>query len=330
MEILVLGGTAFLGQAVASEALTRGHSVTCAARGNGRVPDGAILVCCDRDQDAALESFSSRNWDAIIDVTCHPIHVRRAVLDLNAKHWVFVSTSSVYALTNVLEQNESAQLRSPLDGDFMAEPAQYPAAKAACEDIYRGNTDSLTIVRSGLIGGYGDSSGRTGYYTWRFAHPTSDDVLVPDPNFPVALIDVADLSSWLIDCAEQKHIGTFNATGSTTSLAEVLELSRQITRSTAVARVVEPEILSAFGVSSWAGPMSLPLWIDDPEWRYTATLDTSAAQAHGLRIRPLEETLRAALDYENHRPTPRLAGLSDDDERALRQYIAENQYRSEA
>lgn len=64
--------------------------------------------------------------------------------------------------------------------------------------------------------------------------------------------------------------------------------------------------------------MSLPLWIEDPSWRWFATMDTSAARAAGLRTRPLRDILAAALATEEHREGVRPAGLSDDEERALR------------
>ncbi len=66
------------------------------------------------------------------------------------------------------------------------------------------------------------------------------------------------------------------------------------------------------------GPRSLPLWIDDPDWRYFATLDTSAARRHGFTTRPLVETLADNLASEEARTEPRAAGLTDDEELALR------------
>ena len=69
------------------------------------------------------------------------------------------------------------------------------------------------------------------------------------------------------------------------------------------------------------GPASLPLWIDDVEWRGFATMDTSRARAAGLVTRPLEETLRDTLAFEETRTVPRRAGLTDDDERRVQEAV---------
>ncbi len=321
MKILLLGGTGFLGRAITTEVLARGHQMICLARGKGEVVDGTVLLRADRHHNDALTPVADRDWDGVIDLTSHPMHAQRAVRDLNTRHWVYVSSSSVYARGDVFEQDESADTLEALGSDVMSDMTQYGSAKVACENVYRDHSASYTIIRSGLIGGDGDHTGRSGYYPWRFAHPTGSDVLVPDPSFPIALIDAKDLSAWVIDCMEQQQIGTFNTTGITTTLAEVLELSREITTSSAAPRVVSNDVLAKFGVVPWMGAKSLPLWVGDPESRYVATLDTSAARKHGLCTRPLRETLTAALEYEEHRSRPRLAGLTDEDERGLRQTL---------
>jgi len=320
--MLVLGGTAWLGRTVALEALRRGHDVTCLARGSADPPPGATFVSADRDLDDGLAAVADRTWDAVVDVTRHPGHARRAVRDLVARHRVLVSTGNVYARFDALEQPEDSPLRGPLDGDLMTDMEVYGEAKVACENAVRDADGTATIVRSGLIGGPGDWSGRTGYWPWRFAHPVGDRVVVPDElDFPCAVVDVRDLAAWLVTVAERRLDGTFNATGPTAPLAEVLAVAALVAGSTAEPLPVGREVLAELGIGPWMGPASLPLWIDDAEWRGFATMDTSRARAAGLVTRPLEQTLRDTLAFEETRTVPRGAGLSDDDERRVQESV---------
>lgn len=318
MRLLVLGGTAWLGRTVAGEALARGHVVTCVARGTAEPPLGATFVPADRDLDDGLATVAGQEWDAVVDVARHPGHVRRAVRDVQTPHRVLVSSGNVYTDFSTLEQGEDSPVREPLAGDVMDTMEVYGEAKVACEDAVRSSASSATIVRSGLIGGPGDWSGRTGYWPWRFAHPVGDRVVVPDdPAFPCAVIDVRDLASWLVTAAENRLDGTFNATGPTTTLGVVVATAAAVSGSAARPRPVSAERLRDLGVQGWMGPRSLPMWIDDPDWRGFATLDTARARAAGLVVRPLEDTLRDALGYEEVREVPRAAGLTDDEERVV-------------
>lgn len=315
MEILVLGGTALLGRAIATSALERGHAVTCLARGTSTAPEGVVFISSDRDDDDGLEPVKGNLWDAVIDVSRQPGQVRRAVRELTTSHWVFISSGNVYADFSSIEQDEDARVRGPLEGDVMADMSTYGEAKVACEDAVRGSSGSATIVRSGLIGGPGDWSGRTGYWPWRFAHPTGDDVIVPDdPDFPCAMIDVRDLAAWIVDVAEQHVDGTFNATSPTVAFHAVMSAAADVADSAAQPRPVSAATLAELDIGAWMGPASLPLWIDDPAWRGFATMNTDRAQAAGLVTRPLSDTLVDALEYENQRTEPRQAGLTDEEE----------------
>ncbi len=124
------------------------------------------------------------------------------------------------------------------------------------------------------------------------------------------MIDVRDLAAWLVTASEQRLDGTFNATGPTTPLHDVLATSARVAGSTATPLPVGRDRLAELGIGAWMGPASLPLWIDDEEWRGFATLATARARAAGLTTRPLEETLRDTLAFEEMRSEPRAAGLA--------------------
>lgn len=317
MDLLVLGGTAFLGHEIARSALARGHRVTCAARGSAEPPAGAALVRIDRDEDDGLAPLAGRRWDVVIDVARQPGHVRRAVRDLTADHRVFVSSGNAYADFSSIEQSEDAATLAPLVADTMSSDDDYGAAKVACEQAVLA-AGPAAVVRSGLIAGPGDWSGRSGYWPWRFAHPVGPEVVVPDDlHFPCAMVDVRDLAPWIVGLAERRVEGTFNATGPTTDLESVLQVAARVAKSTARPRPVPIERLRELGVGDWMGPATLPLWIDDPEWRGFATMDTGRARAEGLTTRPLEETLADVLAWEETRTQPRRCGLADDEERRV-------------
>jgi 2'-hydroxyisoflavone reductase len=331
MQMLILGGTGQLGRHLAAAAVAAGHRVTCLARGTRPVPPGARLVRADRDRPGALDEVYDQRWDAVVDLSTLPGRVRRAVAELAAGQWIYVSSVSVYRDNDRPGRREDTPTFAPLEQDQPTGPEDYGAAKAACERAVLAGQGTATIIRPGLIGGAEDDTGRSGYYPWRFAHPTGADVLVPDdPGFPVSLIDGKDLAAWLVLCAEQRVTGVFNATGPTTSLAEAVRASRRVAghatgastghrraRAVVPPRPVPERFLRDHGVSPWMGPDSLPWWIPDPAWRFASTADSSTAAASGLAFRPLERTLAAALAFG-----PVGAGLADGTERRLRDALA--------
>lgn len=316
MNILLLGGTGFLGAHIARAALTRGHKVTCLARGTNPPIDGVRFVKGDRDTETALNPVADDSWDSVIDLTSQPKHASRVVEQLTDGQAIFVSSSSVYADPSVINA-ESDEIVPPLQDDFMVDMQQYAAAKAACEKAYLTAFPKVLVIRPGLIGGAGDVTGRSGYYPWRFANPVADEVVVPDPSFPVAMIDAQDLADWIVRCAENRADGVVNVAGEPTTLAEVLAISQKIAGNGAQPRVVNDQMLSEHGVSPWMGPESLPLWIPGTDLRKIALLDRSLAVGMGLKIRSLGETLVSALNYERQRVEPRQTGLSDTKEREI-------------
>ncbi len=262
----------------------------------------------------------------MFDVGRHPGHIRTAVETLHsrARHYVFVSSCNVYADHRAPGQDESAPLLDPLDNDVMESMADYGQAKVACEQHVQRvfGSEHALVARVGLIGGPGDPFDRSGYWPLRFARPAAADgaVLVPNaPRLGTQLIDVRDLAGWLLDAAARRLSGSYNVAGPTLTLADHLQVAREVAGHTGPVVAVDEQWLTDQGVQPWMGERSLPLWLSDPDWLGFNARDAGAARAAGLRTRPLMDTLSDTLAWElTLDPTrTRLAGLTAADEREL-------------
>jgi nucleoside-diphosphate-sugar epimerase len=326
MRLLIFGGTVLLSRAVAAEAVRRGHDVVCAARGkSGSVPEGARLVRVDRDDPSTLEQLSGEQYDSVLDTSLLS-HTWTAdalrVLGRSARHWMFVSSVNVYADHQQRGQRPGAPVLAPraehatvTDGGV--DPQLYGAIKVAGENAVLAAFPDAFVVRPGLISGPGDHTDRFGYWPMRFAR--GGQVVVPDvPEQPAQYVDVRDLAAWIVDAAEQRIGGVFDAITPPAPLPDVLAEIAEAVGFDGELVPAPVEKLHEAEVKPWSGPRSLPLWAPADMYGMLAH-DAEPAVAAGLRHRSLADAARAALEHERALGVDRerLAGLSPEDETAV-------------
>jgi 2'-hydroxyisoflavone reductase len=316
MKLLVLGGTKFLGRATVEDALARGHEVTLFNRGetNPELFPEAEKIRGDRTAD--LSALAAREWDVVIDPSTSVPQVVRASAELlvdAVEQYMYISSISAYAeFTGPSTEDDATKELGDLPVDRLLEDySNYGPLKAlseqAVQDVYG---DRATIIRPGLIVGAYDPTGRFTYWPHRIAR--GGEIVVPAPaDEKVQFIDVRDLASWLLDVAEQRRQGVFNATGEGVTWRHLVETCRAVTGSDANVVWIDGDFLAEHDVGEW---MELPMWLRDPEWVGMHMADVTRALEAGLSFRPLEETVRETLDLAE--PTDE-AGLAPEREAEL-------------
>ena len=118
MTIAIIGGTGFIGRAVAERLILRGETPLVIARGEHPVnlPAGASFAACDRMDGAALLDLLRRHRvDTVIDIFCLGLLNTRPVLDAMAQlggRYLMLSSVDVYANYAGLLRRETPPIQS--------------------------------------------------------------------------------------------------------------------------------------------------------------------------------------------------------------------------
>ena len=321
MDILIIGGTQFLGRALVETAVENGHQLTMFNRGKTNPDAFPHIETIIGDRDADLARLSGRTWDAVID-TCgyFPRQVRSSTQALlgRAGHYSFISSLSVYPIAGAPNRDENAELVPAADESVEEMTNEnYGPLKVACEnEALAAFADKAAIIRSGLIVGPHDPTNRFTYWVARTAK--GGDAIAPPTEQPLQFIDVRDIAAFTLGCAERGLGGIYNVTGplKRLTIGELLDVAKGALNSNVAFRHVSDAFLQEQEVGEW---MELPLWVNADSAEGFLTFNIDRALAAGLSFQPLAETIRATCDWVQQQPddVEWPAGLPESKERAL-------------
>jgi 2'-hydroxyisoflavone reductase len=327
MELLVLGGTGFIGPHLVRLAVARGHKVTIFTRGRKTtdLPDSVVRLTGDRN--GQLEALEGKRWDAVVDDSASkPDWVRQSatLLAKSAGRYLFTSSTGVYYpyLTQGLDESNAPHLEAadPNDGS-----ESYGVAKAQCEKIVADTFGGrCLVVRPTYIVGPGDTTDRFPYWPVRLAQ--GGEVLAPGRrDDPVQWIDVRDLADFMLRLVETHASGIYNVAGpkSVTTCRTFYEKARKtLNRDARLTYVEDYDFLKAHEIE-----YSIPWAMLRGNDLGMMSIRNDRAIAAGLRFRPLAETLRDTLAWwpsvpEERRSKPKFAITPEIEAKALADWRA--------
>ena len=309
LRILILGGTGFIGPHQIRYAVSRGHHVTVFTRGRRQAALPASVEYLVGDRNGQLGALTGKKWDAVIDNSAtDPDWVRQSaqLLKGSVSRYMFVSSTGVFFPYRTTNIDETVQPRTA--DDPPAEQKSYGVQKTLSErEVQQAFGDRAIIIRPHFIVGPGDTTDRFPYWPVRIAR--GGEILAPGrPTDPVQLIDVRDLTEWMVRMLEDGHTGVYNAAGprGTLTMAEMLYGIRAVTTADVTWTWVDDyDFLQANKVGG-----AVPWILLRGDMLGMTTIRTDRAIAKGLTYRPLAVTARDTLAWwptvpETRRSAPR-------------------------
>jgi 2'-hydroxyisoflavone reductase len=311
--LLILGGTGFIGPHLTQEALRLGWKVTHFNRGK-HAPEGVAGVeTLLGDRNGQIDALRGRKWDVVIDDTGQiPKYVKMSadLLAPNVGYCLFISSISAYASFTKPNDESSPVGQLPDPNIDKTTNDTYGPMKALCEqysmEAFKGRA---SVVRPGYIVGPLDGSDRFTY--WPVRASKGGEMMAPGtPHDPIQIIDVRDLTLWMMKMAQQRITGYFNAVSPPRAftMGDVVAASVRASPAAATKVTWVPE---DFLATQWkVEELEFPPWSPmSGETAGASLTSTVRAQKAGLKIRPMQETVSDTLAWFHSLPSERQAKL---------------------
>ena len=304
LDVLILGGTSFLGPHLIKYALDRGHTISTFTRGQTEPSIYQELfanvepLIGDREND--LTALEGRTWDAVIDNSGRRVAWTRDSAELlkdSAQTYIYTSSTGVYLPYLGMDITEDTEviLEDPPEVPEDRRPS-YGVMKSLSEiAVHEAFGDDRTVVmRPTYIIGPADPSNRFPY--WPVRMDRGGEVLVPGKaDDPVQFIDVRDLTEWMIRLAERQASGTFNVAGPASALGmqDFADRVHAAVDSTAtLVHVDDYDFLLKHDVR-----FVVPWLMPTDDYVGSARINNQRAIAAGLTFRPLDQSTRDVLAW---------------------------------
>ncbi len=114
MKVLFFGGTRFVGKALLTRLLSKGHEVFVFTRGNLPVPKNVIHIKGDRSKDEDLKKISEYSFDLIVDSSGRKLEDTQRLLNFSGFpnfRFIYISSAGVYQNKQFFPVDEE----SPID-----------------------------------------------------------------------------------------------------------------------------------------------------------------------------------------------------------------------
>ena len=235
-NILVLGGSQFVGPAFIRLLQSKKYSVSVLNRGSKPV-EGTTQLIADRNDKAAMQQHAGTHYDAVIDLSCYnapQAQIAWETFSEDADRWVYLSTIAVYEDTPLPTEEAGIESAAYWGG--------YGKGKAAADAYVLGQSGPpLVILRPPYLYGPENHIDRE-RFVWRHALAGKPIAIPGDGTALVQFLHIEDLATalFLAMTTENLTYNVFNVAGK-----EQMTLKEYVTRLCAIAGTEDLGVLGS-------------------------------------------------------------------------------------